>query len=281
MTNWPEIVFTTVFLAQILLISWYVPAKILKRMDYVMTHYPRSEYPKLYPRSEEFYRLGQMLFRNANRIIFLLGFAFLYLALTTGRETIPDVIPGGYFILQFVPLMAMELWECNNFKLMRQSNTSTKRTAELRRRDLFRYVSPWLVVSAALAFVMAISAELFMPGQVFEWDKVIVLTLGCGFLMGIAAFNLYGRKLNPHQSAGERARFISIAVHSMFYLVIAICAYFTFKSVEDALDLQNIDAISMSVYMQLVAFLSIGVVLRSTDPEDIDFSVYRADPTST
>lgn len=275
MFNWPDMIFTLVFLCQVFLISWIIPNKLISRIRYVLDTYPESEYPKLYPKPHEKYERWLSLFRIANRIIFLLGFVVLYVALTRNREEISDVFPGVYFIIQFIPLMAMELMEFGNFKLMRKKDTSGKRKAELRRRNLFRYVSPWLVTAAAVSWLSFIAVEIWLPNQVFEWDKVIALSIGVLFLVLIGAWALRGRKLDPHQDAGDRAKQISTTLHAMGYLITAACAFTVYKTVEDAYAIASHDAIAMSIYMQIVALLSIGTVLREVDPRDLDFSVYR------
>lgn len=280
MGTWPEIIFTLVFLGQVFLISWIIPNRVLKRIQYVLDHYPADEYPKLYPWPAAYYRRGLSIFRIASRLILLLGLGLLYLALARDPGGVPKVLPGFYFIIQFLPLMAIELLEFTSLKLMRERSVSSKRRAELRRRNLFSYVSPWLVILAAAAYLLAVGAEAFMPGQVFEWDKVIVLTIGMGLLMAVATFNLYGKKRNPYQGHAERARRVSTVLHTMFYMSIALSGFMIFQSIEDAFALNSIDAIAVSVYMQLLALLSIGTVLRSNDVCDMDFSVYRRDVAS-
>lgn len=275
MSNWPDFVFALVFLGQVILISWIIPNKLIKRMRYVLDTCPESDYPKLYPKPYAQYQRWLDVFGIANRVIFLLGFVVLYVALARNRGEISDVLPGVYFITQFIPLMAMELLEFGNFKAMRKKDVSGKRKAELHRRFLFRYVSPWLVVAAVLSYLAFVAAEIWMPNQRFEWDKVILLTMGVLFLALIGAWALRGRKLDPHQDAADRAKQISTTLHAIGYLVTAACAFTLFKTVEDAYALASSDAIAMSIYLQLVALLSIGTVLRKTDPREMDFSVYR------
>ena len=79
MVTWPNMLFYIVFLSQIFLISYYFPAKLLVRMRSVLETYPPSEYPKLYVKPIEYYKIGQGAFKLVNRFIFLLGFVILLL----------------------------------------------------------------------------------------------------------------------------------------------------------------------------------------------------------
>ena len=56
---WSNNLFYIVFLGQILLTSWYFPRRLLGRMQHVLDTYPPSQYPKLYPRPVEEYRMAQ------------------------------------------------------------------------------------------------------------------------------------------------------------------------------------------------------------------------------
>ena len=44
-----HILFYALFLSQIILISYYYPKQIIKRIDGVLKNYPPEDYPKLYP----------------------------------------------------------------------------------------------------------------------------------------------------------------------------------------------------------------------------------------
>ncbi len=106
--------FYIAFLGQIFLISWYFPEKILRRMRYVLETYPPEQYPKLYPQSIERYRIGQAVFRAANRIVVVIGLGILLLVMfVIDHSTFAD---DGYIsefwpmllgLIQFVPLVSL------------------------------------------------------------------------------------------------------------------------------------------------------------------------------
>ena len=75
----PEhILLYVVFLSQVILISFYLPRKMLSRMRYVVETYPPSKYPKLYPVSIDTVETGMRTFRIMNFIILLVGFVLVF-----------------------------------------------------------------------------------------------------------------------------------------------------------------------------------------------------------
>ena len=292
MPTWSDTLFYVVFLGQIFLISHYFPARILRRMTHILETYPPTEYPKLYPRPLEYYRMGQIGFRIANRLIMALGFAVLLsIMFLVDHGTFADdgfiseAWPAAYGIVQFVPLIALEFSELSQLRLMRKIDAATTRTAQLRPRRLFDYVSPVLVAAAAVLFVASIVFDLAVHGFTIEWghdtvQRAAVLTGTNAFLGAVAIWLLHGRKPNPHQSSSDRARQIAAGLHSFFYVSIVMSVFFAVQAAEDLYDFAFLEATLISFYYQVVVMLSIGQMLRSAPLEDIDFEVYRETPAS-
>jgi len=279
--------FYIAFLGQIFLLSYYFPKKILGRMQYVMDTYPPSQYPRLYPKPIEYYRRGQLGFKYATRFIVVLGFVILYaIIFLVDHSTFADdgyiseAWPAAYGIIQFLPLMVLEFSEFGQYKMMRKANVATTRTADLRRRGLFDVVSPVLVVLAVSLIVGAILLDLYVHQFTIEWghdtvERAITLTLTNSLLAGLGAWLLYGKKLNPHQGPGDRNKQISTNLHSFLYVSMAMSVFFMTQAVDDIYNLDFLDATLMTLYFQVIAFLSLGHGLREQKLEDIDFEVYK------
>ena len=290
---WSYNVFYLVFLGQILLISWYFPRKLLDRMQRVLETYPPSAYPKLYPRPIEDYKVAQWKFRAVNRVILAVGFAVLFaLMFLIDHSTFADdgyiseAFPAAYGMLQFLPLMAMELSEFSHLKLMRKAYTSTIRKAELSRRGLFDYVSPVLFSITLSFFAAAILFDLYIHNFEFIWGsdtvvRTIVLTVTNLFVAIVGAFTLYGRTRDPYQSSVDRSRKLSASLTSLLYCSMALSVFFVTAAADDVYDIDYLDAILMSVYFQAVVWLSLGHILRAVKVEDIDFDVYKNDVAIT
>ena len=286
MANWSNNLFYFVFLGQIFLISYYFPKKLLGRMRSVLTTYPPSSYPKLYPKPVEYYKMGQRGFKLVNQFIFLLGFVILFIiAFVVDQPTFADdgfvseAFPAVYGMIQFLPLMVLEFSEFSHFKQMRKVNSSTVRKAEMRRRRLFNYVSPTIVGLAVFLFLASILFDLYVHDFVFQWghdtiQRTMVLTGTNLFLAAIGAWQLYGRKLDPHQAFGDRAKQITASLKSSLFVSMAMSVFFMSLAADDVFDLDFLDASLLSLYFQVIAFVSIGHVLRTLRVGDLDFEVY-------
>jgi hypothetical protein len=288
MMAWENILFYFLFLGQILLISWYFPRKLLGRMKSVLETYPPSEYPKLYPKPLEYYKLGHWVFKLINRVILLLGFIILFAIIFVVDHAgfaddgyISEAWPAAFGMIQFLPLALLEFSEFSQFKLMRQANAATTRTAELRRRRLFDFISPSVLGLAVFLYLATIFFYLYAAEFVFEWGplaQAMVVTVSNLALLTMGAWHLYGRKLNPHQTTGDRTRQIAVNLNSLLYVSMALSVFLMTLAAVDAFELDFLGAILMSLYFQIIVFLSIGQVLRGLKLEDIDFNVYKEQP---
>lgn len=292
MLTWFENLFYVAFLGQIFAISYYFPRKILGRMRYVMDTYPPSQYPKLYPKPVEYYRMGQWGFKVANNLIVLLGFLIMLAMLFVVDHSsfaddgfISEAWPAAYGIIQFLPLVFLEISEFSQFKLMRKANVATTRKAELRRRSLLKSVSPLLLVSAIVLYLATLVLGQYVHQFEFDWShdtvqRAIVLTVTNLFLAAIGAWNLYGRKQNPHQAFEDRARQTAANLHSLLYVSMAMSVFFMTQAMDDLYDLDFLDATLTSLYFQFIVVLSTGHLLRSLSLKDINFDVYKNNGTA-
>ncbi len=286
---WSNTIFYIAFTAQILLISYYIPRKLTERMQYVFENYPPSEYPKLYPKPVENYRLANLVFKFICRAILVLGFVLLFAIMFLIDHSgfaddgyISEAFPMGYGLIQFIPLMFVEFSEYNQLKQMRLLNTNPTRRADLRKRGLFDAVSPMLLLAAVAAAGLSLLSDLYVQGFDFSFGSDAAgrsLTLiGTNIVLcAFGAWHLYGRKLNPHQTNSDRMQRTAANLKSLVYVSIAMSVYFITLAADDVYNLDFIDAILVSLYFQAIVLLSIGSLMRDIQPDDVDFSVYKAD----
>ena len=228
--------FYIAFLGQIFILSYYFPKKILARMQYVMDTYPPSQYPRLYPKLIEYYRLGQLRFKYVALFIAVLGFVILYaIIFLVDHSTFADdgyiseAWPAAYGVIQFLPLMALDLY-------------------------VHQFTIEWGHDTVQRAIVLIITNLL---------------------LAGLGAWLLYGKKINPHQSPDNRNQQISTNLHSFLFVSMAMSAFFMTQAADDIYNLDFLDATLMTLYFQAIAFLSLGYALRNQKLEDVDFEVYK------
>lgn len=290
---WSNNIFYITFLSQIFLLSYYLPKKMLERMHQVLTSYPPETYPKLYPKPIEYYKMGQLAFKYAYRFIFLLGLVILAATMFWVDHSsfaddgfISEAWPLAFGMIQFFPLLVVELSEFSNFKQMREANAASTRTADLRRRNLSDAVSPALLAAAVLLFAGAILADLFAHDFAPSWEsgtleRAIALIMGNGVFAFIGWWNLYGRKLDPHQSSEDRYQRASVTIKSLLFISIAMSIFIAITAIDDLYSLDFLDAVFMSVYFQAIALVSVGVPMNNIRLEEIDFDVYKSDPAIT
>jgi len=286
---WSNNLFYIAFLSQIFLMSYYFPNKLLARMRNVLTTYPPETYPKLYPRPIEHYKMAHLAYKYVSRFILLLGLFILFAVMFLVDHStfaddgfISEMWPAAYGMVQFLPLMAVEFSEFSHFKQMRKASSKSKRTADLRRRGLTDLVSPPLLGMAILLFAGAILFDLYVHDFAVAWghdtiQRALVMAATNGLLAIVGAWTLYGRKLDPHQSAEDRIQRISVNLKSGIYVSMALSVFIAITAADDVYNLDAVDAVIVSVYFQAVALLSLGYTLRNLKLDEIDFDVYKND----
>jgi hypothetical protein len=88
---------------------------------------------------------------------------------------------------------------------------------------------------------------------------------------------MYGKKLNPHQTHGDRTQQIKTVLNSLIALSILESIYFIFTAVSDAYDLKHLELALNSLYFLVIATVSIKAAEHVLHPENTDFDVYKAD----
>jgi len=288
-----NVIFYIAFLGQIFLLSYYYPGKILARIKFVRETYPPAEYPRLYPKSKKHFLVGYKRFQWASRIIMAIGFVILYMIMFVVDQAtfaddgfVSEAFPAAYGMLQFLPLMALEISEFSQFKQMREAQVGTTRTADMRRRGLFNFVTPRLFFLALTLFLVAVAYDFYVQDLVTGINtdsmlRALILTASNLFLVGLGTWLMIGKKLNPHQSADDRVKHIGASLRSFLYTSMAMSVFWMVQITDDIYDLAFLDATILSIYFQAIAFLSIGTLLRTMKLKDLDFEVYRDNPAAT
>ena len=182
--------------------------------------------------------------------------------------------------------MLLELSEFSQFKLMRQANSASTRKAELRQRCLFNFISAKVFGFAVLLLLASIFFDLYVHEFVIDFghdtfQRAMLLIATNVLMAAIGAWNLYGRKLDPHQDFGDRAKQIAARLSSLAYISMAGSVFLITQAPDDVFNLDFLDATLMSVYFQVIVLFSIGHLLRSLKLEDINFDVYKDDSVVT
>ncbi len=284
-----NILFYVVFLSQIFLISFYFPKKIQGRVKHVFKTYPPEEYPKLYPKPLEHYRKGLGIYRTLNQIILGIGlivmFSIAWWDFSRGGNIIQE-IPFVYWMLQILPILIMEISGFAYFKLMRKADQRTTRKADLQPRRLFDFISP---ITIGLAVFSNIVCLLFFNSlEPFQFNfsndtLIILLSLSLSnFLYIIIIFwNLYGKKLDPHQASKDRIHQIKVTIKSLVYMSIGAAIFLMITKGINVFDLDHWEPTLMSIFLQFTILIGLGSMLRNIRIENLDFEVYKEEVSAS
>jgi len=276
----PEhILFSVVFLSQILLISFYYPRNIHSRMGYVFDTYPPSAYPRLYPKPIEHYERGRRNYRNMNLFILVAGLLILaaMFAITHDGD-VNNAIAMGYFFVQMFPVILLDLTSLKEFKLMRNANSRSTRKAELHPRRFFDFISPAFFGVAVISYIAFVLLIVYVNQFGFPWFggywNIVGVTIMNIFFAGIILWHMYGKKLNPHQAYEDRIRQIKTIVKIMTFTSIAATVFIALSIALSAFEVRHLLPIFLSMYFQLLAVIG----FQAYRLDNTNFEVYKEDP---
>jgi hypothetical protein len=283
--------FYVVYLSQVLLISLYLPSRIMRRARELIETYPPSAYPKLYPEPLAATERKFRVFRYLNTAMLLLGLGLLAAAWLTDYRisarygAYPTAVAHSvYSMLQLSPMVVLSLWGVGYLKRMKAAAARKIRTAELKPRRLFDFVSPALLGTAVAMYVGAIASVLYLdkpPGwlqsPVRPWvAHIAAMTIVNVFFAGMIAWMLYGRKQDPHQTHEDRARQIRLVAQGTLIVSILVSVLSASRNALHVFELWQYGPFVGSVYLQLIVILTARALLVRPDPRS--FEVYKADP---
>jgi hypothetical protein len=280
-----HILFYVLFLSQIILISHYYPKQIIKRIDRVLKNYPPEDYPKLYPESTEKVLAAKIRYQFINQIIFIIGLVLMgvYAFMSAdyeGNQKFAESLPLMFGMVQFIPFIMLEISGFRQFKLMRNANKSTSRSAGLAPRKLFDYVSPISVISAIALIFTYILFDLYINDFIFTSDiiiKIVTLCLVHALYIGLTIWHLTGKRLDPHQAIKDRSQQTEFSLQSMVSVSMFLSVFLMANSAVDVYQLGYMEILINCIYFQVIAFFGIGGMLKTIRLDNVNFDVYKAD----
>ena len=278
-----ETIFYILFLSQILLFSVYFPNKIYQRMRYVITHYPCNQYPKLYPQPIENYHRFHGKYRLTNWLIAAAGLVTLTLSIVfnnKGEFIEPQVLVWLLFMVQFMPVMMIELSEFSQFKMMRTADRSSVRSATLSPRSIASFIEPkWLYVTL-LTLLIAIVYGFYLEDFTINIEGSAVFAAGIllflnVFFSGLIYWQLYGKKLNPHQTESDRQKLITVAIQSLVFISISASIFLMVSLSIKEYQLHSLAPLAMTIYLQVIALFSLSNSIGSIKVDELNFDLYK------
>jgi len=278
------ILFILIFFSQILLLSYYLPRKIRQRVKYIFKTFPPADFPKLYPKPIEVYKLFLDIFWGINLVI--LGAGMLILVLLSVKmpnlgpanpERWEQALVTAWFYVQFIPILLLEISSFKYFKSMREANVSSTRKAMLQPRRFFTFISPMWIGMAGFVYASFVIFIVYMRQFKYPWFggylNIVIITVSNLFFSGIALWNIYGKRLNPHQANEDRMNQIGIIVKQLVIVSIAVTLFAMLTITLHSLDLRYLQGTFMSVYFQLLAVVAFQTIRIA----NVNFDVYKED----
>lgn len=271
-----DLFFSLAFLSQIVLISVWLPMRVNALLRHQLETWPIESYPRLYPKPVAYYERALLHFRLINGAIFLAGL-FLWIVFSVD-ETNDDYggVAWGFFMLQSLPFVMLEIFTFRTWKLMRDADTRSMRKAELRPRQLADVVSAMQLGITASAFIVFSLFIIYVDQFAYSWfggyTNIAILGAGYAFLSGIVLWELYGRKKDPYQDENDRISRLRELIRHFVFVAVAVTVYGMVTISLQVLELNQFRQLAFSIYCQLLAIASFYTVFRH---RDTNFEVYR------
>ena len=264
-----------VFASQVLLVSFFFPRMLLRKVRHVLETYPPSQYPKLYPVPLDVVEKAQRRYRISNLLILLLGLALVFVGFYSPSAELlgwdSQSVLTLFFFLQVTPWLIV--YKDPGFTLFnsRKAHSRSTRTATLQPRRLFDFVSPGFVglaIATYIAFILFVLAAPHLWGAGY-WNILFVTLLNLIFVGGIG-FTLHERKRDSYQAQEDRLRRIAYAVKLLVFSSIAATIFLAMNAGLKTVG-HGLDDIAQSLYFQILVVASSSVYRV----EESNFDVYK------
>lgn len=276
--------FYFVFLIQIITISALIPMWVNSRLQRMMSAHPPTEYPKLYPVSQQRMQSVLTQFITFNMIVLLIGLAMLaHLYWSTQTDLLGWDNQGGlslYFMMQYTPFLYLGSQGVKHHQMMRQLNTSPQRSALLQPRKLSDHISSNWIASILISLLSYIATVVFMaqnpfPGFAGYWNILFVLGLNVFFLV-LIQFQISKRKTDPHQSQHDRVQQQRLICQLLILGWVLANLFLTINMWLAKLEMRDWNLVVQSLY-----FTTIALIMSQTNvQEPDDYSVYQTEQTN-
>ena len=276
---WTNNLLYMVFIVQVGFISLYMPLNIKNKIKKMINEYPPEQYPKLYPVSVDAIKMGLTIFNGFNWVVFMMGvWIVIYGAYSQSSEMLnvdSSAVLMGFFLLQWLPYLILEVTSFKYLKLMRLANTQSLRKANLTPRrffDYFRTIDKVILVSSHVLFILVIEYFNQHPFDGFGgYENLMVLIFMDVFVSSILAWNVYGKNKNPHASIGDRNKQVEKMVKMMMMSIGLVVLFASVQLIMSATGIRHLLDLFLAVYFILISIVS----FQAYSIDKVDFEVYK------
>jgi hypothetical protein len=276
--------FFATFTIQILAMSVLYPTWFIRYLRLQAANIPAERLAQLYPGADLNLARERFLtrYRALNTGIAVLGslllaWLFSYMRRPDWRAGPVEVLASVYSMVQTLLPLSLVVWHGVRFKKVhKRSLPEGKRKAVLQRRGLFDFVSPFMVLLAALSyFLFAAFVILIQRHPVPGFSGLInigfgVITLIYALQAFVVYATLYGKKPNPFETHAGRMRTIGLVVKCCVYSCITCVVFLSLYFSLGLLDLQRWKPFALSAFLVITALLSLMGMTAPPRPPEAD-----------
>ena len=273
--------FLAAFTLQVLVMSVLLPIWFIKYLRTQATRF-NAERARLYPGVD----LGQAQARFLTQYrtlvtvigvsgLLLLGWLFDYMRRPDWDDGTVVLLATGHFLAtQMLPL-CLFVWVGARFnKQHKRALPEGKRTAILKRRGLFDFVSPFVVLLAVVSYLLFAAFVIYLRERPFPGFAGLInlgaITLAYALNGFIVYMMLYGRNKNSFETHAGRLHTIRLTVKSSVYSCIVIVMYLSLNFSLRLLELKTWEPFALSMFFiicALVGSMGFAAPLRKPDVE--------------
>ncbi len=257
--------FLAAFPLQILAMSVLMPAWWVRYVRTLAQRIPPERLEQLYPGIDHLQVLERYLnrYRWLNYCVAVLGIflgigLYLYLQRPDWSDGPVEAWVGAYFMVQALPFAYMIFLAARHSDVAKHLSES-RRTAILKRRGLFDFVSPFTVALAVLGYVGFAAYVLYIwrdPFPGFSGYATIACVTLVYVLNGLNVYwQLYRRRATSFEPHTSRMRSIALGVKACMYSCIAVVAYLSLNFTLVRLDLQRWEPFALSIMFVITALI--------------------------
>jgi hypothetical protein len=182
----------------------------------------------------------------------LLAWLFNYMRRPGWNEVTILVLITAYLLAQLSPQYLLSRKIARYNKKLKASVKEGKRKALLQRRGLFDFVSPGVLVVAALTYVLFTALVVYVRQHPFPasggFINLGVVTLVYAFCAIVGFGTLYGKKRNPLETHADRLYAMSVIVNTLVYTCIAATVFTALDLTLGLLHLEQWGLFAVSVF---------------------------------
>ena len=267
------------FIAQVLFASWYMPRQIIKRTRNILLEYSADLYPKLYPVSKDVIEMGITTFSRINYFNVLVGMSIVFHGAFYQSDEMLNLDSSavllGFFLLQYLPFLLVELKGFKFLKLMRNANSNSTRKAELTPRSFWQgtpLAYKIILFVSHVAFILVI--EYFNQHQ-FDgfggYENLAILVFIDVFMLGIYSWNVYGKRKDPHLSSQDREKHNRKIAKIVVLTIVLVTMFASLNLIMSATDSRYFYDSALCIYFLILTMIS----LRSYRIDNVNFDVYK------